>query len=170
MTTNNDLTALETEPAKITLTTGQEVLIERLRTRQLFRLLKVVTRGAAPILSELAFSADTPEDQFASQLLGVILVSVPEAEDEAIEFIRSMVSPLNLVSPERSKDDKQKNLDEWAALNVALVNPELEDTLSIIRHVISTEAPHIQSLGKQLTALLPGAAAAASLKTSSKKP
>lgn len=168
MTTNLDLEALSTEPLQVTLSNGLEVSIERLRTRQLFRLLKVVTRGAAPILSELAFSADTPETEFVSKLLGVILVSVPEAEDEAIDFIRSMVAPANLVSPERSKDDKQKNLEAWQELDTALINPELEDTFNIIRLVVSTEAPHIQSLGKQLAALLPSAVSA-SPKNSSKK-
>lgn len=154
-TANPDIDNLEAAPQLLTLSTGQEIEIERLRTRQLFRLLKILTRGAAPILGELNLTADQTGEAFGQQLIAAMFISVPEAEDEAIDFISSMVRPADLIVPERSKDDKQKNEEAWGELVASFENPEIEDTFLVISEVIKREAPHIQSLGKQLMALLP---------------
>lgn len=153
-TVNKDVDSIAAEPVPITLSSGERVHIERLKTRQLFKLLKVLTRGAGEALSSLDISTDMDAEEFTGQLLAAVVISIPEAEDEAIEFIQSMVSPVGLIIPPRSKDDKKKNDDLYDAIASSLYNPELEDTINIIEQVVVNEASEIQALGKRLGGLL----------------
>ena len=150
-----DLDTLASEPSFLTLESGFEVNVVRLKTRQLFKLLKVITRGVGPVLSNLSFSQETSTEEFTSTLLTAVLLAIPEAEDESIEFIRGMVEPANLIERPKSKPEKEVNAGLELELDDALTdNPELEDTVAIIERVIRVEAPHIQALGKRLAVLL----------------
>ena len=44
----NELDALDPDTAIVTLSTGTQVQVARLKSRQFFKLLRIVTRGASP--------------------------------------------------------------------------------------------------------------------------
>jgi hypothetical protein len=86
-TENSELDALTAEPKALALASGLEIEIERLKTRQLFKFVKIVTSGAGGLLGSLNLSSEGDSSEFAGQLLALTLVAIPEAEDEAIDFI-----------------------------------------------------------------------------------
>jgi hypothetical protein len=156
-TENTDIEALEAVSTEATLSDGTVVEIERLKTRQLFRLLKVLTVGAADVLPSLNFSADMDPTEFGTTLIAALVFALPNAENEAIDFIQSMVLPKGLIFPGRgeklSGPELEINEDLVQHLREVLANPEIEDTVAIFERVITIEAPHIQSLVKQLSLL-----------------
>ena len=156
MTTGNtDIDTLASEPTPLTLESGFEIKIERLKMRQLMALLKILTRGAAEVLSELSFSAETSQEDFTGSLMAATILAIPEAEDETVEFIQRMVVPAGIVSGGRlTKADIQRNVELEAQLKAELDNPELTDLVTIVSEIITAEAPHIRALGNQLGVLL----------------
>lgn len=160
--TANDV--LASEPTILTLSTGTKIRIERLRTRQLLRALKVLTNGAADVLAGFSFDGDD-EEGFAANILASLIFAVPEAEDETIEFIQSMVSPADIIEEPKTKADKALNASLYKSLEKELFNPELEDLISIVEVVVKNEAPHVAELGKRLMLLFPTAKAVATKKS-----
>lgn len=156
MTTGNtDIDTLASEPTPLTLESGFEIQIERLKMRQLMALLKILTRGAAEVLASLSFSAETSEEDFTGSLIAATILAIPEAEDETVEFIQRMVKPAGIREGGRlTKADIQKNVELEQQLREELDNPELTDLLTIVSEIITAEAPHIRSLGNQLGVLL----------------
>ena len=170
MTTSDEIEPISDDPYHVYLPGLDETVgIEQLRTRQLFKFLKILTVGAGPALADLNISADTEEAELTQQLLMVLLVSVPEAEDEVIDFIRSMLRPDGLIDPVRSKADTAKNVELYSELYAKLQNPLPQDTIAILIQVVKNEAPNMIALGKSLAALIPTVSSAAKPKTSSKK-
>lgn len=152
---NKDLEGLEAPSAFVTLEDGTEVEIERLRTRQLFRLLKVLTTGAGDFLSSINLGADTDSEEFMGNLIAALVLAIPNAEDEAIEFILSMVKPTGLVVGNRLSDNEVTiNVEKFAVIQEKFFNPEIDDLFTVIERVVRIEAPHIQSLGKKISLLL----------------
>lgn len=150
---SSDVDALSPDPDTITLESGLTVNVERLRTRGMFKLLKIVTRGAGPILMQMKLDFDDSE-KFVGQLLAVVMMAIPEAEDEAIEFIQYMVTPSDYNEGAKSKADVEKNKQAFERLSRDLDDPAPSDTVAIISRIIENEAHDIQALGKQLAALL----------------
>ena len=148
-----EVEALDPQPEIITLSTGLEVRVERLRTRGMFKLLKIVTRGAGPILMQMPLDFDDPE-AFVQQLLAVVVMSVPEAEDEAVQFIQSMVVPVGLIEHPKTNAQKEANKALIERLVEELDDPEVDDTISILETIILNEAGDIQALGKRLGSIL----------------
>lgn len=153
-TENSELDALTAEPKALALASGLEIEIERLKTRQLFKFVKIVTSGAGGLLGSLNLSSEGDSSEFAGQLLALTLVAIPEAEDEAIDFIRSLVRPAGLVVSAKSKKDQARNEELFQELYTELENPELEDLFTIFEQLISVEAEHVQALGKRLLSVL----------------
>jgi hypothetical protein len=154
--TNNDIDSIVPETPEVILTDGTTIRVNRLKTRELFKLLKILTRGGAGMLSSISFDQEDQE-AFVGQIMAVIMIAVPEAEDEAMEFVQAMASPLGLIERPRSKADRDYNTALQEELDVRLENPEIEDTVSIILKIIQQEGKDIQALGKRLAALLPAA-------------
>lgn len=148
-----EVDALSPEPTELTLSSGTVVRVERLRTRGMFKLLKIVTRGAGPILAQMPLDFDDSE-AFVQQLLAVVVMAVPEAENEAIEFVQSMVTPVDFIEHPKTKEQINNNKDLISALVLELDDPEIEDTLSIIEAIVRNEAHDIQALGKRLGSIL----------------
>lgn len=153
-TVNPELDSLDAQPeGPITLESGTEVDVNRLRTREMLSLLRILTRGAGAALADLTFEGDASD--FAARLIGIALVSIPEAEDETITFVQRMVSPHGLILGRRlSKPEQEINSNLLDGLAAEMINPELEDLFSIVERVIRTEAPHVQALGKKFAFLL----------------
>lgn len=134
---------LDPQPLELRLASGTEFDLEPLKLRQFLRLLRIVTRGAADVLDQAELDFNDPQG-FVQTFLGMVLFSIPEAEEESIDFIKSMVRPKNLTG------DPQKDLAKVQALVNELDNPELEDTITIIQAVIEHESEDLRSLGKRL--------------------
>jgi len=153
------VTASETEiiaplPTSYTLSNGLEVDVQPLKTRQFFRLLKIITRGAAPILGEMTGGLLSGNDEdVAGSLIGLIVFAIPEAENEAIEFLNSMILPSDLESS-RDKGAQARNNDRYDKLAEAMLNPELDDTIGLIELIIRREASDLTALGKRLVSML----------------
>lgn len=157
----SELDALDPEPIRRTLSDGTEVEVVRLKTRQFFRLLKVLTHGAGNALLKQSLDFTVSGQEFISRLVGLVLVSIPDAEQEAIDFLQSMVRPAHLPDKpvrQMSKQEREQSDAAWSQLFASLYNPELDDLLDLITDIVQTEAPHIQELGKRAAAVLEMAA------------
>lgn len=143
------IAAIPTGP--ITLSTGTQVELEPLKTRQLLRLLKIVTRGAGPMLMEYPLDLQD-EEGLVVRLTALVAMSLPEAEDEAIDFIKSMCRPVG-VEESRDRAAQTRNAARYEALNDELSNPEYDDTLLIITAIVAREAPDLRGLGKRIGTL-----------------
>ena len=118
----------------------------------------MLTRGVGPavVQSGLDFSKD-PE-AFGQSLLAMTLMAIPEAEQQFIEFLTSMCTPVGLHEAHgRARLSKQQAEDNQTAINEMveeLNNPELDDLLDLAEAIIRREAPEIQALGKRVASLL----------------
>lgn len=155
MTTGNtDIDTIASEPTPLTLESGLEIKVERLKTRALMSLLKILTRGAAEVLGTIRFGSDTSQEEFTGQLIGAVILAIPEAEDETIEFINRMVIPAGIKEGRLSKSDIVANVELEDRLRAELKDPALEDLVTIVSEIVTNEAPHILALGKRLGALI----------------
>jgi hypothetical protein len=153
MPDDSELDRIDPQPETCKFTTGFEVEVLRLRTRQFFRLLRILTHGAGPALTRanLNFAGDAAA--FGQQLLTLTVMSIPDAEQEAVQFLASMCRPTGIVDKpdsQLSKAEREGNQVLWDQFNDELHNPDLEDTLDLIEVIIRREAPELQALGKKL--------------------
>ncbi len=153
-TVSTDVDTILAEPEDLTLSNGFGIRVKRIKTRETFKLLKIITSGMSGSIGSLLFNEDDSEEAFTGALLGAVIVSVPEAEDEAIEFIQAIVEPRNLIENPRTKPERESNEEQYEKLSRALENPELEDLVTIIEQVVHNEAPQIRALGNRLALLL----------------
>ena len=87
-------------------------------------------------------------EAFVQTFLGMVLFSLPEAENETIDFIQSMVTPKNLTG------NPDKDVILLGSLREELENPELEDTVTIVQVIVEREAEDLRALGKRLGQML----------------
>lgn len=160
MAEESEVDRLDPVPVVIKLTSGFPVEVVRLRTRQLFRLMRIITRGATPqALSQLNFDMDDDEGRkkFAAQLLGIVIQAIPEAEQETIFFLQAMTRPQGIIDKPGvalTKHETEQNDALYDRFSRDMFNPDLEDFISLLEVIITAEAPDIQALGKKLTHLL----------------
>lgn len=152
----SEIDALDPVPTKVSLSTGTEVELLPLKTRQFFKMLKILTHG--PALALVSGGGDLlsgTQEEITGRFLGFLLVSIPDAVDETIDFLASMVQPAGLIDrPKLDKTDRQRNEDKWNQLRVELYNPELEDLIDLVTVIIKREAADLAALGKKLVSLL----------------
>lgn len=153
MPDDSELDRIDPQATEYKLSTDFTVEVVRMRTRQFFRLLRVLTHGAGQALTQTNLSFDGDAGEFAQRLLTLTLMSIPDAESEAIAFLASMCRPAGIVDrPESqlSKQDSEANKAAWERFGAEFHNPELEDTLGLIEIIVLREAPELQALGKKL--------------------
>jgi hypothetical protein len=131
--------------APVELANGSKVRIKSLKLREFLAMLKIVTRGAAMAMGSVRL--DTNDEDFAQSLISLFLFAIPEAEEEAVDFIRLMVEPVGPFA------DGEREAAE-AKLFEDLDNPELEDIVTIVEGVIQREGKDLRALGKRLSAML----------------
>lgn len=151
----SELDRLDPQPSVVKLQSGFELEIQRLKTRQMFRLLKVLTHGAGPLVQQQLDFGDTAED-FGRKLLALVIISVPDAENEFIDFLVSMTKPKGLIEGKGRKLNKQEQEDNatlWRRYEEELGNPDPMDLLDVVDVIITQEAPELQALGKRIAAL-----------------
>jgi hypothetical protein len=154
MAQESELDRLDPQLREVKLESGFAVEVVRLKTRQLFRLLRILTKGAGPALAQLNFGGDA--NAFGTQLLGIIMLAIPDAEQETIMFLQSMCRPSGLIDKAPAaitKADSKHNDELFARFNDELFNPELDDLISVLEVIVENEAPDLQALGKKLTHL-----------------
>lgn len=154
MADESELDRIDPEPTIVKLESGFAVEVVRMKTRQMFRLLRILTRGAGPAITQLDFGGDG--EKFGSQLFGIVVMAIPDAEQETISFLQSMCKPHGLVEKKNSQMTKAENDDNahlFERFNEELFNPELEDTIALLEAIVANEAPELQSLGKKLSHL-----------------
>jgi hypothetical protein len=157
MAEENELDRLDPQPVEHKLTTGLAVEIVRLRTRQFFRLLRVLTHGAGPAMVQAGLDFRAGAEQFTSQLLVLVAMSIPDAEQEAIGFLQAMCKPAGLAEGSDAKLTRQQKADNealWEQFNTDLFNPELDDLIDLIELIVRQEAPELQALGKKLQSMM----------------
>ena len=128
-----------------------------MRTRQFFRLLRVLTHGAGPAMMQGGLDFKGGAEQFTAQLLTLVVMSIPDAEQEAIAFLQSMCQPAGVTRKPESQLTKQEAADNETAyerFSKDLFNPELDDTIDLIEAIVRTEAPELQALGKKLQRMM----------------
>ncbi len=154
---NHELDALDPVPEQVKLASGTVVALEDLKARQFFKLLRILTRGAMPVLQDLSIfkiDGDTSVEEFTTRLMTLLLLAVPEAENETIEFVTAMVKPVGLIEGRKlNKQDTERNNELWYKVVSELDNPELDDLVTIIEAIVRREAADIQALGKRLSAM-----------------
>jgi hypothetical protein len=150
----SEIDRLDPVPTPITLVSGLKVDIQRLKLRQLFRLLRIITRGGAqylPMLREAFMTSDDDErsEAVGIQLMAIAIIALPEAENEAIDFLRSVIEPSGMPvgSDKATKAAREQAYD---ALDKELANPEPEDAIAIIEAVVDREKSDLAALGKRV--------------------
>jgi hypothetical protein len=153
----HELDRLDPQPQVVKLTTGLQVDIVRMRTRQFFRLLRVLTHGAGPAMMRAGLDFRAGAEQFTAQLLTLVAMSIPDAEQEAISFLQSMCKPHGAADKPDSqltKAEREGNEALYERFNKDLFNPELDDTLDLIEAIVTIEAPELQALGKKIQRMM----------------
>lgn len=154
---SSELNALDGVPEQVKLSTGTFVEVQDLKSRQFFKLLRIITHGALPLMNDMSLfrmSSDMSATEFGQRLLSVMLLSIPDAEKETIEFLQSMVKPAGLIEGRNlNKQDTERNSALWAAVDADMYNPELDDLVTLVETIIRREASDIQALGKRLQAM-----------------
>lgn len=169
----NEIDKLDPVPDTVTLRSGLVVQLESLRARQFFKLLRIITHGALPGMRESGlFDMDgLDSDEFMGRLLSVTLLSIPDAEDETIEFVRSLCYPAGLIERKGlNKQDIERNQTLWEGLDAELENPDLDDLITILEAVVKRESEDIQALGKRLASMFKLAEKTGQIDTSSPNP
>ena len=153
MPDDSELDRLDPQPVECKFSTGFTVDVVRMRTRQFFRLLRVLTHGAGPAVMRSGLNFGAGGAEFTQQLLTLVIMSIPDAEQEAVQFLASMCRPAGL--PDKpdtalTKQERESNQALWDQFNEELHNPDLADTFDLIEVIVKQEAPELQALGKKL--------------------
>jgi hypothetical protein len=150
-----DIEVILPESDLVELSTGFQVRILPLKSRQFFKLLRIITHGAGGLLMNLNFSSGDSPEQFGAKLVALVGYAIPDAEDEVIEFLLSITEPDGMKSGRNlNKQDREKNRELAEELVEELDNPELEDLITIIEAIVSREAQDLQALGKRLMSMM----------------
>lgn len=157
----SEIDRLDPDVQTVTLSTGFPLEIVRMKTRQFFRMLKILTHGAGPrMLQEgLDFGADPVV--FAARFAALVAMSIPDAEVETIDFLKSMCQPHGLVGglngkqqSQMSKAETDNDITLWEQFNKELHNPDIIDTIELVETIVRREAEDVQALGKKLASLM----------------
>ena len=148
---DDEVDRLLPDPDKpVTLDDGTLVQIKPLRLREFLAMLKIVTRGAAIAMGQIRL--DARDEDFMQSMIAMFLFAIPEAEEEAIDFIRIMVEPAKAYGD--SDEERAQRAQDQDKLDVYLNSPSLDDTFTVIENIIHREGSDLRRLGKRLTSAL----------------
>lgn len=152
---SDELTVLLSDDTRrVTLGSGTVVVLERLRMRQFFRLMRIVTHGAGSAISRTSLNVDDSMEHFITQLTMLILFAIPDAEQETLDFLVSMCKPDGLIEGRTlTKLDRERNAALTATLHAELDNPDPEDFVLLLEVIVRREAADLQALGKKLISM-----------------
>jgi len=115
---------------------GITVKIRRMRTRELLKLMRIITVGMGSAISLIDWDTEDTSE-LTGQMTAVVLNALPHAPDEVIDFLNVMI------------DAEGRTLKERKALAEEMQNPDLEVTMLLIQIILETEAPELARLGKE---------------------
>lgn len=148
------MTTIDVDDARtvITLTNGTRVAVKPLKTREVLKLAKIVTNGGSGFLPQAIQMAQNIEDKetFIGILTGLVITTIPEAEDEVVDFIRTVVERVDEGPADETKEGRTKRAGLDLELSIHLQNPPIDDSLDIILEVLKAEKDTLQSLGKRI--------------------
>lgn len=156
VTSEDEMERLDPVPDTYTFADGTTVGIERLKTRQFFKLLRIITHGGMDALQTIRLDPNQGTEVFTENLIALLIFAVPESEDETIEFLRSMVTPQQVTIPDdvppSSAGKMAQRLTDEAKVKVdsEFTNMGLDDLLGLVEVIIRREAPELKALGKRL--------------------
>jgi hypothetical protein len=149
-----DVEVIVDEGDVVALSSGTKVLIQPLKARQFFKLLRIITHGAGGMLLNVKFSGEDTPEEFGAKLLALVGFAIPDAEEEVIEFLLSMTRPAEEKTGRAlNKQDKEFNKELTDTLFEELYNPELEDLVTLVEAIVKRESEDLQALGKRLMAM-----------------
>ena|ERR1041384_1770159 len=135
----------------VALESGTQLILQPLKARQFFKLLRIITHGAGGMLLNVKFSADDSPEEFGGKLMALIGFAIPDAEDEVMDFILSMVRPAKEKEGRGlTKGELAENKRLYDELIEELYNPELGDLITILEAIVKRESSDLQALGKRL--------------------
>lgn len=137
---------LSTPYGPFNLQDGTSIRVKQLKLREFLSMLRILTTGSGPALSQLELDTGNPT-AFAQNIVAALIFAIPEAEREVVEFIQMVTEPEDL--PTKPSDAMRARAD----LATRLENPELEDAINIIAVVVRSEATDLAALGKRLRAM-----------------
>jgi hypothetical protein len=153
MPDDSELDRIDPQPVEVKMSTGFTLEVVRMQTRQFFRLLRVLTHGVGPALTQTQLNFQGDPEEFGTKLLMLVVMAIPDAEQETIAFLSAMCRPAGVVDKQASqltKQESEANKELWDRFGTELHNPGLEDTLDLIDVIVRQEAPELQALGKKL--------------------
>ena len=110
---------------------GMPVVVKRLKSREFFALLKIITNGLGQNISQFSLSMDD-EEEMKSTVVAMAVLAIPNALEEFVDFMREIVAAKHVI-------DQHK-------VYAALENPEIEDSINVITVIIAQEAGDFVSL------------------------
>lgn len=152
----DDLSTILGDPTEFTLVSGLRVRLRPLKTRELFALTRIIMAGLGPQIGAMQnLDPDEPTKVFIARFAGMLLTSLPQAEDETIAFLRMVIDPADLVVEGRiDKAVETRNNALRRRLDAEMANPEPDDTVTICEAVARQEAGDLQALGKRLAGIV----------------
>lgn len=131
-----------TTPLGVTVETDKgpvECRVKRLKAREMLALLRVITRGFGGSIASIMIDAEDP-DAMQGQILGLMMVAIPESIDEFVDFVQIIVEPADGSDARRLKK--------------ALDNPEPEVVMAVAEIIAFQEKDDLVALvGKARAAL-----------------
>lgn len=115
------------------------VRVVRLRTRQWFALARVIGTGLGAGVLDLEIDWTDPE--LKEQLLAILVLALPGAEDEMIGFLRTLVVPVDAGDQDR--------------LVEAMRNPSVSDVLDLVGVILDQEGDDLRGIVGKAAALAP---------------
>ena len=127
-----DLDAIDPVGTEITVA-GAACVVNRLKAREFLALVRVLTVGLGDGLRAVSGSLSMDDEEALGQeLLALLLLAIPEAGEEFLAFVRTIVTP---------KDPRQTS-----EVLAALENPELDVMIEVAEKVVMQEAEDLQGL------------------------
>jgi hypothetical protein len=122
--------------------------VNRVRTRELMLLARVLTRGIGENMKMVEFDGDAGDVE--AQILGLLVIAIPEAGDEILDLLRAIVRPAETLS-----DDDPRA----AAFHAAMRNPEVDTMLDTLGVLVRQERETFPLLVGKFRVLFDAAAA-----------
>lgn len=129
----NDAELILPDPGGKIVIAGKDCRVKRFRTRELLAFIRVLLRGIGPDLNEVAKAVDTKDrKQMEADLLGIMVVALPNAFDEFVDFLGTVVEP---VDP-----------DDARAVRQEMANPEPAAAIDVLGLIVHQERDELKEL------------------------
>jgi hypothetical protein len=156
----SELDALDPIADTLTLSDGTVVKLLDLKARQFFKMLRIISHG--PAMAALTNSNNLLQgdpEAVVMRLVGFLLVSIPDAYNETMDFLHDMIQPDGLQDipsggSKSTKDAvKSANDEKWAQVAKSMANPEIEDVVDLVDAIVRRESKDLVALGKKVASL-----------------